>query len=572
MRNGERSRIYYPGMPETIELPEVPIRYLLKGSKEKYGDRIAYIFRDQVLTFNELYTKSWMFANALKEQGVKKGDVILTYLPTCIEYFPIYYGIVLSGAVISPINPLSNAEELKEYVIRVDAKCVIAHETNAERLNDVIHHTEVNNVIVVSDSSYNPATGKRFQFKWTLYKDCVNYSRSTEFDVNINPKEDLAHLPFTGGTTGRPKAVMQTHYNVVSSTLISAAWFSGVLPVVSKEDEVLYVRPVEADERKFLKEFPGLPGTGVKINSSPLFHATGMLDVFVYSVLLGSTTVLMERFDPGLFLECAEKYRATEITGAPAMFTFLLRHPDVKTRDLTSIRMINSGAAPISEELMKALHAQFPSAVVTEAYGLTETTGLVSSGVVFRSGCRKLGTVGFPVFNTEVKLVPLDGEAEEPAINQSLQEGEIWVRGPQVMKGYYKDQDSTKSVITEDGWLKTGDIGRFDEDGMLSIIDRKKDMLIYKGYNVYPRELEEILYQHPAVVQAAVIGKQDPDVGEIPKAFVVLKPGAQITEQELMDFVNTKVLPYKKIRELVFTDQLPMSPAGKILKRALRSS
>ncbi len=235
-------------------------------------------------------------------------------------------------------------------------------------------------------------------------------------------------------------------------------------------------------------------------------------------------------------------------------------------RDLSSVRKINSGAAPLPVELIHALQKRFPNAIINEAYGLTEVTMIALANPSFKSGVRKAGTVGIPVFDTEVKVCPLDGsdEALPPGV-----EGEVCIKGPQVMLGYYNKPEETAAVL-KDGWLRTGDIGVMDEDGYVRIVDRKKDMLIYKGYNVYPRELEELLFTHPAVANAAVIGKPDPEAGEIPKAFVTLKENASITAEELMNYVNEQVVPYKKIRELEFIDEIPVSAAGKVLKRVLR--
>ena len=220
----------------------------------------------------------------------------------------------------------------------------------------------------------------------------------------------------------------------------------------------------------------------------------------------------------------------------------------------------------MAQELIHLLQQRLPEVTIVEAYGMTEVTMGATSNPSGRSAVRKVGSVGIPVFDTEVKIVPLEG-GEEPLPPGEV--GEICVRGPQVMIGYYNKPEETANVL-KDGWMHTGDVGYMDEDGYVFIVDRKKDMLIYKGYNVYPRELEEILFRHPAVANAAVIGKPDPEVGEIPKAFVVLKPGQTVTAEALMEFVNAQVAPYKKLREVAFVDEIPVSPAGKVLKRVLR--
>jgi long-chain acyl-CoA synthetase len=272
------------------------------------------------------------------------------------------------------------------------------------------------------------------------------------------------------------------------------------------------------------------------------------------TTLIGTTLVLHLRFDPGRYLEDAERFRITSMGGAPPIYVALLAHPDIDKRDLSSVLSISSGAAPLPVEVIEELCRRFPDARIGEGYGLTEVTMGATSNPSWRSGVRKVGTVGVPVFDTEVKLV----------------DGEVCIRGPQVMRGYHNRADATAEVLGEDGWLRTGDVGVIDDDGYLTIVDRKKDMLIYKGYNVYPRELEEVLFQHPAVANAAVVGKRDVAVGELPVAFVVLHD-PESDPREVLDWVNTRVTPYKKLRDIHVVDEIPVSAAGKVLRRELRA-
>src|SRR3954454_2461317 len=238
--------------------------------------------------------------------------------------------------------------------------------------------------------------------------------------------------------------------------------------------------------------------------------------------------------------------------GAPPIYVALLQHPDIDKRDLSSVLGISSGAAPLPVEILEELKVRFPQAKVGEGYGLTEVTMGATSNPSWRSGTRKLGTVGVPVFDTEIKLI----------------DGEVCIRGPQVMRAYHNRPDATAEVLDADGWLRTGDIGAIDDEGYLTIVDRKKDMLIYKGYNVYPRELEEVLFQHPAVANAAVVGKRDVAVGELPVAFVVLQDDT--APADVLEWVNARVTPYKKLRDIRVIDEIPVSAAGKVLRRELR--
>jgi long-chain acyl-CoA synthetase len=285
-------------------------------------------------------------------------------------------------------------------------------------------------------------------------------------------------------------------------------------------------------------------------------------------LLRGDTLVLHDRFEPGAYLADAERFRVTTMGGAPPLFAALLRHPDLATRDLSSVRTITSGAAPMPLGMIEALRARFgPDVVIAEGYGLTEVTMVATQAPMNRSGVRKPGTVGPPVDDTEVRLVDPAATDLEPL--PPGEPGEVCIRGPQVMAGYADRPEETAAVLV-DGWLRTGDIGALDGDGYLSIIDRKKDMLLYKGYNVYPRELEELLHARPGVAAAAVVGRPDPVAGELPVAFVVA-PGLHPPDAtSLMEAVNAQVLPYKRLREVHLVDEIPVSAAGKVLKRALR--
>jgi long-chain acyl-CoA synthetase len=311
-------------------------------------------------------------------------------------------------------------------------------------------------------------------------------------------------------------------------------------------------------------EYPTRLGTAVAINLTPWFHAMGTIAGLNALVLMGFTVELHDRLDPAAYLADASRLRVTTLGGAPALFAALLNSPAVADADLSSVRVISSGAAPMPVEMINRLRALAPDAVVTEGYGLTEVTMAATLGPVHRSGIRKVGTVGVPVFDTEVRILSPEGTPVAAG-----ERGEVCVRGPQVMAGYHNRPDATADVLV-DGWLHTGDIGVLDEDGYLSIVDRIKDMLLYKGYNVYPRELEELLAAHEGVLAAAVVGKPDADVGELPVAFVV-PSGPSVTADDLMAAVNEQVVAYKRLREVRLVDQIPVSAAGKILKRELRA-
>jgi len=440
-------------------------------------------------------------------------------MPNCLEYPVAYYGTLLAGAVFVPVNPL------------------LPQDTAARQIADAGATLTLTAADVPALRAGQPEMPPL---------------------VDIDIHQDLAHLAYTGGTTGESKGVRLPHRNVVVNTLQYTCWASGSVPALDADGGL------RLDQVGPRAEYPSQLGTGVLINLTPWFHAMGTIAGLNGLLLMGFTIVLHDRLDPARYLADAERLRVTVIGGAPALFAALFSCPDITTRDLTSVRNISSGAAPMPVEMINRLRALAPDAIVAEGYGLTEVTMGATSGPAHRSGVRKAGTVGVPIFDTDVRIVGADGEPVAAG-----ERGEVWIRGPQVMAGYHNRPDATAEVLV-DGWLRTGDIGTLDEDGYLSIVDRMKDMLIYKGYNVYPRELEELLAAQPGVLAAAVVGKPDDSVGELPVAFVV-PASPSTTAESVMAAINEQVVPYKRLRDVLIVDQIPVSAAGKVLKRELRA-
>ena len=530
-----------PGLPRSLDYPEVPVGAVLIGSARRWPDRIGWIDGDRTLTFGQALQRASQFANALRARGIGRGDVVAVHAPNCIEYPIVYYGILLAGATFSPTNPLLPPDDLAFQLSDCHAKAVVTWSIAAPAIAAVRHRIPAE--LVIGIGTTQAGTDESVDVELESF---LTGQPTTPPVVDIDVFNDLAHLAYTGGTTGRSKGVEVPYRNVVVNSLQYACWGNGSLPQV---DEVggLWLDQIGAEE-----EWPGRIGTGVAINLTPWFHAMGTIGGLNIAVLTGSTLVLHLRFDPGRYLEDAEKYQITSMGGAPPIYVALLQHPDIDKRDLSSVRSIASGAAPLPVEVLEDLRRRFPDAVIGEGYGLTEVTMGATSNPSWRSGQRKVGSVGVPVFDTAIKLV----------------DGEICIKGPQVMRGYHKREEATAEVL-EDGWLRTGDIGAIDDEGYLTIVDRKKDMLIYKGYNVYPRELEEVLFQHPAVANAAVVGKRDLAAGELPIAFVVLAD-KDVDATEIMVWVNERVTPYKKLRDIRVVDEIPVSAAGKVLRRELR--
>ncbi|MGH3763524.1 class I adenylate-forming enzyme family protein [Actinophytocola sp.] len=504
-----------PGLPESLDYPEVPVGAILAGSARRFGDRVAFAHGEESLTYVELARRAARFAHGLLARGLSTGDRVALRLPNCLEYPVAYYGTLLAGGTFVPVNPLLPESAAARQVADSGARLTV---TAAQVPG-----------ICAGQSAVPP-------------------------EVAVDVHRDLAHLAYTGGTTGESKGVRLPHRNVVVNTLQYVCWGTGSLPALDEHGGLVL------DQVGSEAEWPTRLGTAVSINLTPWFHAMGTVAGLNALVLAGFSTTLHDRLDPAHYLADAQRLRVTSMGGAPALFAALLHCPDIQTADLSSVRAISSGAAPMPVELIDRLRTLAPDAVVSEGYGLTEVTMGATLGPTHRSGVRKAGTVGVPVFDTAVRVVGASGPGER---------GEVCVRGPQVMPGYHDRPDATAEVLV-DGWLHTGDVGVLDEDGYLSIVDRMKDMLLYKGYNVYPRELEELLAAQSGVLAAAVVGKPDSDAGELPVAFVV-PAGPSVSAGGLMSAVNEQVVPYQRLRDVYLVDSIPVSAAGKVLKRELRS-
>ena len=558
---------YDQDLPEVLEIPSVPAGSILKGSIRQYSGKNAYIYRDTPITYDEVYEQAWRFANALRELGIGRGMTVSVHMPTCPQYLAAYYGIILSGAAYSPVNPYLPAADLKFQLNNSDTVAIVTHETSAAALADILGDTRVRHVIMTGDSEmHGNDSPVQAPDGWHSFAALKRAASDREFDAGIDPENDLVHIAYTGGTTGSPKGVMITHANLVSNIAQIAAWTAGCVPVLDQDGALRFVA-AEQDPDIYREKYLIPLGEEVRLSPSPLFHITGGIGMIISPMAQGATTLLPDRFVPAQFLGLIEKYRVSSINGAPAMWNALLNTPDIHTYNFSTIRNVSSGAAPLSQKEMGQLKNLFPNARVGEGYGLTEATASVAGSVCLAGGIHKLGTVGLPTFNTELKIVAIGDEDGTPLPHG--ESGEICIRGPQVMKGYYKKPEESAAAL-RDGWLYTGDIGQIDEDGYLSIVGRKKEMLIYNGYNVYPVRIEEVIVSHPAVQNAVVIGKPDERSGEIPKAFVIKKDGAELSAEELLAYVNERVVHYSKVRELEFVDQFPMTAAGKISKVQLK--
>ncbi|MGB9740341.1 MAG: long-chain-fatty-acid--CoA ligase [Candidatus Bathyarchaeia archaeon] len=539
------------GVPKHIDYPEIPLFDFLRKTAEKYPDNIALVYFDNKITYKELDLATDKFATALTDFGVKKGDKVAIFLPNVPQFIIAYYGAIKTGAIVTAISPLYKEREVEHQLNDSEAETVVVLDMLYPIIEKVWEKTKLKMVIVTGLKDYMPSMtaflgsllGKipshKVERKPNVYffKELLSKYEAKPPVVEINPKEDLVALQYTGGTTGTSKGAMLTHMNLVSNAIMCRAWLK------------------DAQE-----------GNEVFLAVLPLFHIYGMTTGMNAPIYMAGKTVLLPRFDPISTFEAIQKYKITVFCGAPTMYSMLLAHPALGKYDCKSIRFCISGSAPLPPEVQKKF-MEVTGGVLVEGYGLTESSPVTHCNPLDKTmKTVKIGSIGIPWPDTDAKIMDAETGEKELAPGEV---GELVVKGPQVMKGYWKMSEETAAVL-RNGWLYTGDIGRMDEDGYFYITDRKKDLIKYKGYSVYPRELEDVLYEHPAVKLCGVVGKPDPIAGEIPKAFVVLKEGMTATEKEIMDFVNEKVAPYKAIREVEFRKELPMTMVGKVLRRVLQ--
>ncbi len=529
-------------VPKSLDYPTVPLHELLSKTAKEYPNQTAIAFVENELSYSELAALSDSFAAALAALGVKKGDCVAVFMPNVPQFIIAYYGALKAGAVLTAISPLHREREVEHQLADSQATVIVVLDSLYPIVEAVWQKTKLKNVIVTSLEEYasktSAATAKVEQKPNVhSFRELLNKNSGVKPPkIQITPAEDLAALQYTGGTTGTAKAAMLTHRNLVANAVAFAAW-------------------IEGDAKD------------VFLAALPLFHIYGMTTSLNVPVSLGAKMVLLPKFDPAKVLETIQRHKVTVYCGSPTMYAILLANPELGKYDLTSIRVCISGASPLPPHVQKKF-MEITGGLLAEGYGLTEASPVTHCSPVDKTmKTVKVGSIGLPIPDTDAKIVDLETGTKTLKPNET---GELAVKGPQVMKGYWRKPEETAMVL-RGGWLLTGDIAKMDEVGYFYITDRKKDLIKYKDYSVYPRELEDVLYEHPAVKMCAVIGKPDASAGEIPKAFVVLKDGASASEQEITKFVNGKVAPYKAIREIEIRKELPLSSAGKVLRRALRS-
>jgi len=477
-------------------------------------DRVAIHLGDQTTSYGELDDQSARVAGLLAARGIAPGTPIGIMLPNVPEFASVYYGILRTGAVVVPMNPLLKAREIAYYLGDSGAPVIFAWHITAPEVEIGAKEAGAEAILV------DPAT----------FPDILA-TASPAPQVIDRAAYDTAVVLYTSGTTGHPKGAELTHANLINNVEVSAADLFQLGP-----DDLI---------------FGGLP----------LFHAFGQTCTLNAAIMTGASLTVLPRFDAAKALGILADQRVTIFAGVPTMFSALLHVPDRSGYDVSALRLCISGGAAMPVEVLRQFEDAF-DCIVLEGYGLSETSPVASFNHPGRE--RKPGSIGTPIRGVEMRVVDASG-AEVP----QGEVGEIAIRGHNIMKGYLNRPDATAEAVSADGWFRTGDIGRVDEDGYYYIVDRKKDLIIRVGYNIYPREIEEVLYEHPEVAEAAVVGIPHPELGEEVGAAVALKPGATVTPDELRSYVKSQVAAYKYPRRVWIVDALPKGPTGKILKKEI---
>jgi len=541
-----KNRYWKDYLPEgiTVEL-DVPENMSLidvwKYRGEEYTDQVMIDFFGKEYTTTELEVLTKRFAAALKDLGVKKGDIVALWLPNCPQFAITYFAAVYLGATMTAISPLFTRRELAyqindsgaTYLIMID-RFVREYEKVADKLslNKVIILNVMDEEIVISE------TDKIIHYDKLLEK----YQDPLEIDIKINPKEDIAIIQYTGGTTGLPKGALLSHYNIVS-----------MLWAIKQGTDYMI--------ENYLKE------NIIALSILPWYHIYGQACELLCGCLFGSKSYVLPSFDLQRIAEVIKEGRPNMLLGVPTMFVNILNSPHMKDVDMSCLKFANCGAGALPDELAMEWERR-TGFRMAEGYGLSETSvGAITAPIWSKL---KRGSVGHPFTNTLVGIV-----SENVQFLPVGEEGEVVISGPQVMVGYHNRPEENKLVFFEAGglkWLRTGDYGRLDDEGYLFLLDRIKDLIKYKGHSVYPREVEEVLYEHPAIQECAVIGVPDPMKGEDIKAFVLLKKESKgkVTEQDIIEFAKENLAAYKYPREVQFVRSLPKSGVGKILRRTLR--
>lgn len=539
---------YEKGVPENIKYEELTMPDYLEKSSKEFPNDTALVFLGYKLTYKQFKEQVDRFAACLADFGIKKGDAVAILLPNSIPCVVAYYSILKLGAIAVMNNPLYSDPELEHQFNDSGSRVLITLDALCKRMIALRPKTKIKQIVYMGIGDFlNPIKrfiGKKLKkfvyadvpptpdvHRWT---DCIAKYQPTPPNVKLT-FDDVAMYQYTGGTTGVSKGVVLTHGNLSKQVQQINAWF----PTFGRGKEVM-------------------------LGALPYFHVFGLSCSMNLSVFMGWNQILIPRPQPEPLLEAIREYKPTFTPLVPTMFIGMLNHPDLKKTDMSCIKGAFSGSAPLPVEIIQEFQKQ-TGAFISEGFGMTETCPVTHMNPF--NGKQKVGSIGLPASDTLAKIVDLDDGVTEMPIGKP---GELIIKGPQVMRGYKGMPDETANVL-KDGWMYTGDIATMDEEGYFYIVDRKKDMIISGGYNVYPRDIDEVYYGHPKVMEACSIGIPDPKRGENVKLFVVLKEGETATAQEMIDYGKAHLAAYKLPTEVEFRKELPKTTVGKILRKELRA-
>lgn len=536
---------YDQGVPEHIDYPKINLYQILDNSANEFGSHSAIWFMKRKISYKEFKDIADRLATALRDLGVKKGDTVAIMIPNFPQFLFSFYGILKAGGTVTACSVLLTEPELAFQLNDSGAETIIAWDAQLEKINNIKDRTRLKNIIITSVMDFIPnAPRDPPEIAGTMqFLNLINRTKPNPPQFEIDPKKTIAVLQYTGGTSGLPKGAMLTHHNLLSNCI-------AVYTLVSSQME---------------------KGKDTGLTNLPLFHIYGMtvcMNVWIYTA--SRIALNPDARDQKSLFEIVRETKPAMFPGVPTMYMKLLERDDLEdyAKDLRSIRFCNTGAAAMPPEVLHEFEKR-TGCVVIEGYGLTECSPVTHSNPI--RGLRKIGSIGVPLPDTEVRIVDTDDYTKIMPIGE---QGEIMIRGPQVMMGYWNKPEATDSQI-KNGWLLTGDIGRMDEDGYFFIMDRKKDMIDVSGFKVYPREVEDVLFEHEAIENAAVIGIPDPKIkgSELVKAYVVLKEGFKPSDElvnGIREFCRKSVSPYKVPKFIEFRKELPETLVGKVLRRDLR--
>lgn len=545
-------KFFDEGVPTTVGTIDRTLAQVLEDTVKKYPDRIATIFEGKALTYAELLDSVERLATALVGMGVGPGDRVAVHLPNLPQTVISYYAVQRIGAIAVLTNPMYVAREIEhqfndagvKVAITLDAYWVNLIEPIKDKIPSIQHVivTGIKDYLPFPKSLLFPLVGKK-QGLYAKVQPTATIHQFTQLiaGTKSNPPamptdvDATANFQYTGGTTGVSKGAILTHHNLVTNSVQTKAWFPGV------------------EE-----------GGEIAISALPFFHSFGLTVCMNFGILIGATQILVPNpRDIKKLISLISKYHPTLFPAVPAMFNAINNYPGIENIDISSIKGCFSGSAPLPVEVLERFE-KLTGGKITEGFGLSESSPVTHANPLY--GTRKAGSIGIPISDTDARIVDLE---EGKTVLGPNEDGELILAGPQIMKGYWNQPEETAEML-RDGWLHTGDIAKMDDDGFFYIVGRKKDMIIAGGYNIYPREIDEILYEHPKILEAAAVGIPDPKRGETVKAFVVVQPGETLTEEEVIAFCRDRLAPYKAPKAVEFRSELPKTTIGKVLRRVLR--